>query len=52
MTVEQKLKLALGENQFNLIVLSCQLEDAQKKISELQSQSKSATVDDAKPASS
>lgn len=35
MTVEQKLKLALGEQHFNLIVLSSQLEEAQKQLAEL-----------------
>lgn len=40
MTAEQKIKFTLGEQVFNLIVLSSQLEDAQKQIAELQSKQK------------
>lgn len=32
MTIEQKIKMVLGDQQFNLIVMSSQLEEAHKKI--------------------
>lgn len=44
MKVEEKIKQVLGEQMFNIIVLSAQLEEAQKKISEHEKSAPSASA--------